>query len=126
MPVAQDVNPLELEPQVIWDDSGTMSQPAMAERMILLPDGILFRSYLASPYESRLGGVWFKEESSNTWLWDATLGARVGVLRYGTAAAFDAEGIQLDVEGAGIPRLNLDEEIDVDSTDFRFGIPLTW
>lgn len=128
MPVAQDVNPVELEPQVVWDQMpGTgVPQPPMTDRLILLPDGLLYRSYLASPYESRLGAVWFKEESSNTWLWDVTLGARVGLLRYGTSSGFHAEGVQIDVEGAGIPRLNLDENWDVDSTDFRFGVPLTW
>ena len=42
------------------------------------------------------------------WVWDSTLGARVGVLRDGTDNDLWPEGWQLDVEGAAFPRLSLD------------------
>jgi hypothetical protein len=35
-------------------------------------------------------------------------------------------GWQLDIEGAGMPRLDLEEDNDLVSADFRFGIPLTY
>ncbi len=90
-----------------------------------LPDGLLYRSYLAGPLESRLGGVWLDERGEGT-LWDITLGGRVGILRYGTPGDYGAEGWQVDVEGAAFPRLDLDENNDLVSADFRFGVPVTY
>ena len=34
------------------------------------------------------------------WLWNATLGARVGLLRYGARGIDPPDGFQIDVEGA--------------------------
>lgn len=90
-----------------------------------LPDGLFYRSYLAGPLEPRLGGVWFDERGEGN-LWDSTLGGRVGILRYGTPGDYGASGWQLDVEGAAFPRLDLDENNDLVSADFRFGVPLTY
>ncbi|MFQ5731861.1 MAG: DUF1207 domain-containing protein [Planctomycetaceae bacterium] len=53
-------------------------------------------------------------------------GRRDGILRFGTGDPLNPQGWQLDVEGAAFPRLDLDESSDLDSVDFRFGIPLTW
>ncbi len=90
-----------------------------------LPDGLLYRSYLAGPLEPRLGGVWFDERGEGK-LWDSTLGGRVGILRYGTPGDYGASGWQIDVEGAAFPRLDLDENRDLVSSDFRFGVPITY
>ncbi len=89
-----------------------------------LPEGLIYRSYLAGPRESRFASVWAHERDLG-WLWDVTLGGRVGVYRYGTTDSFRPEGWQLDIEGAALPRLDWENEQDVVSTDFRFGIPLT-
>ncbi|MEX0936248.1 MAG: DUF1207 domain-containing protein [Pirellulales bacterium] len=91
----------------------------------LLPDGLLYRAYLAGMKESRLAGVWHYDQHAG-WLLDATLGGRVGLLRYGSVDARFADGWQLDVEGASFPRLNLEQEWDLDSADFRVGVPLTF
>ena len=91
----------------------------------LLPEGLLFRSYLASGRESRLGSVWYYERERG-WLWDTTLGGRVGILRFGSDDNLRPEGWQLDVEGAAFPRLDIEENRDLDSADFRFGVPLTY
>ena len=32
----------------------------------------------------------------------------------------------MDIVGAAFPRLNMDEEADLESADFRFGVPFTW
>ncbi len=91
----------------------------------VLPDGLIYRSYLAGVKESRFQSIWFHDKDQG-WLWDATLGGRVGILRYGNSDSNWPEGWQLDIEGAAFPRLDPEEEYDVVSADFRFGIPLTY
>ena len=71
----------------------------------VLPTGLMYKSYLAGGREPRFG-TQFVHERSQGWLWDTTLGARVGLLRYGTENDFWPEGWQLDVEGAAFPRLS--------------------
>lgn len=90
-----------------------------------LPSELIYKSYLAGPRESRLGAQWVLEKHGN-WLWDATLGGHVGLLRYGNDSPVLPEGWQLDAEGAAFPRLSLDAERELVSADFRFGFPLTW
>jgi hypothetical protein len=95
----------------------------------VLPDGIIYRSYLAGPREPRLGTQLFHNETASPrseLLWDGTVGGRRGLFRYGNSNPADPEGWQLDLEGAAIVRLNLDENRDVDASDFRFGVPLTY
>lgn len=91
----------------------------------VLPDGLMYRSYLAGVKESRISGVPFHEKDAG-WLLDATLGGRVGILRYGTTDSRWPEGWQVDIEGAAFPRLALQHNWDLESADFRFGVPLTW
>ena len=90
----------------------------------VLPQGLIYRNYLAGAKEPRLRSLWFNERGRS--LWDLTLGGNVGLLRYGTQGNVRPEGWQLGLEGAGIVRLDLDENHDVDSDDFRGGIPITW
>lgn len=91
----------------------------------LLPDGLLYKSYLAGTKEPRIGSAWLHEDGIG-WIWDVTLGGRVGIARFGTQGSIQPEGWQLDIEGAAFPRLNMEEGNDLDSADFRFGVPLTW
>jgi len=91
----------------------------------LLPDGLIYRSYLAGVKESRFAGQWVHDVDLG-WMWDITLGGRVGILRYGTTSVDHPAGWQIDIEGAGMPRLDLDHQRDVLATDFRFGVPLTY
>jgi len=90
-----------------------------------LPDGLIYRSYLAGVKESRLGSAWVYERDYG-WIWDIALGGRAGICRYGTEDPLRPEGFQLDVEGAGLPRLDLEHERDLMAVDFRFGVPLTF
>jgi len=92
----------------------------------LLPDGLLWKSFLAGPKEPRISGALLYDTNRSQWILDATLGGRVGILRFGTSDSVRPEGWQLDIEGAAFPRLNVDEGEDLDSVDFRFGVPLTW
>lgn len=91
----------------------------------LLPDGLIYRSYLAGAKEPRFSGTFYHERDGNEFI-GATIGSRVGVFRYGTLDPISPEGWQLDIEGAAFPRLNLDESWDLEATDFRIGIPLTY
>lgn len=91
----------------------------------LLPDGLIYRSYLAGVKEPRLASV-FNYDQRLGWIWDITLGGRVGLLRYGTADGQRPQGWQIDVEGAGMPRLDLEDERDLVAADFRAGLPITY
>jgi hypothetical protein len=88
----------------------------------MLPPGLLYKSYLASEREPRLGSE-IVHERNQGWLWDSTIGARVGLLRYGTTNDLLPQGWQLDAEAAAFPRL--DDDRNLDECDFRAGAPLT-
>jgi hypothetical protein len=90
-----------------------------------LPQGLIYRTYLAGVKESRFRSVWNNERDDGN-IWDITLGGQVPILRYGTQGDVRPEGWQLGIEGAGQVRLDTDVERDVNATDYRFGIPLTW
>jgi len=90
-----------------------------------LPDGLMFKSYLAGVKEPRFASVW-SALSDHGGIWESTLGGRVGLLRYGTQGAINPEGWQLDMEGAVMPRLDLESKNDLVAVDFRFGVPVTY
>jgi hypothetical protein len=92
----------------------------------LLPDDVIYHSYMAGVHEPRMAGVIFVK--GDTTLLDVTLGGRVGILRYGTPESYAGrpQGWELDIEGAAFPRLNLSHNWDLDAVDFRFGLPLTY
>ncbi|TWT83565.1 hypothetical protein CA13_50310 [Planctomycetes bacterium CA13] len=90
-----------------------------------LPDHLLWHSYLAGLHESRISSAIFGDTDENGY-WDATLGGRVGLLRYGSSDNHkNGEGWQWDVEGAVMVRLDIVEQEDVESMDFRFGTLIT-
>lgn len=89
-----------------------------------LPDGLLYRSYVAGEKESRFSTAWLYGTDGNWW-WDSTLGGRVGIVRYDPHRR--DEGVwQLDMEGAALVRLDMENSEDLHGVDFRFGVPLTW
>jgi hypothetical protein len=91
----------------------------------LLPEGLIYRSYLAGVHEPRMGIVFFSERDERS-LWDVTLGGRVGLVRLGTQDPFHPQGWEIDFEGAAMPRLTLDEMRDLETVDFRAGVPITY
>jgi hypothetical protein len=91
----------------------------------LMPQGLIYKTYLAGVKESRFRSVWNHERDDGN-IWDITLGGQVGLLRYGTRGDGRPEGWQLGIEGAGLVRLDTDVNRDVNAADFRFGIPMTW
>jgi hypothetical protein len=89
-----------------------------------LPQGLLYSPYLADTKEPRLGTqLVFLGDGGHAL--DSTLGARVGLLRYGTVDGEEPEGSQFDVEGAVFPRLLLNGETQLESADFQFGVSET-
>lgn len=89
----------------------------------VLPRGIVYKSYLAAAKESRLG-TQIVQERDATSLFDSTLGGRFGVLRFGPENV--PEGFQWDIDGAAMVRLDPDDELDVQATDYRVGSTLNW
>ena len=98
---------------------------ASAPRWTLFPDGLIFPSFLAGVAESRMGGVWNYDKDQH-WIWDITLGGRAPLLRYGNRSSIQPEGWQLDIEGSVHLRLDLENEMDMDANDFRFGLPISY
>jgi hypothetical protein len=91
-----------------------------------LPDGLAWRSYLAGVQETRMALV---TSDSSMWgtLWDATLGGRVALARYGTPTAYRPDGFEVQFEGAAFPRLQPTlPSWPVMSTDFRVGVPIVY
>lgn len=91
----------------------------------LLPPGLIYKSYLAGEKEPRFASAWLYEKDRGV-VWDIALGGRVGIFRYGTPGTFRPQGWQLDFEGAVFPRIDPDEHHDLEASDYRVGIPLTW
>lgn len=91
----------------------------------LLPTDLLYQSYVAAPGEPRLSSAWL-HASREGWVWDFTIGARVGLLRFGSLPGQLPEGWQLDLQGAALPRLNISQNYELDAVDFSAGLPLTW
>jgi hypothetical protein len=90
-----------------------------------LPDGLLYRTYLAGEKEPGFSGAVLFGARGATYL-DAVLGGRLGLLRYDPTDAGSGWVWQLDFEAAAYPRLNLDQiKNSFVSTDFRVGSPLT-
>ena len=50
----------------------------------------------------------------------------MGILRFGDSDPVMPQGFQIDVEGSAQARLNLTDNVDVTSVDFRGGLPLTY
>jgi hypothetical protein len=92
----------------------------------ILPRDLIFPSYLAGYKEPRLGTVVYYERDAG-WLWEATVGGRIGIARLGTPddSRTRPEGWQWDVEGAAFPRLDLENDVDLVSSDFRAGTVVT-
>jgi hypothetical protein len=91
-----------------------------------LPREALYPFYLADTKQSRMAGQWMEGRSDSTLL-DGTLGGRFGVFRYVNATEGPyRRGVQLDIETSAQIRLDMSNEHDVRSVDFRAGVPLSF
>jgi hypothetical protein len=100
----------------------------------LLPNNLIYTSYLAGPKEPRIGSVWYDDTApdplnpsiQNGWLWDTTLGGRATILRYGSDPVLHPQGFEVQIEGAAFVRLDPQDDRDFRSGDYRFGVPLVY
>lgn len=88
-----------------------------------LPRGFLYSTYWASEAEPRLATQLFHENGHDELL-DSTIGGRIGFVRFGGRNSL--EGWQLDLLAGAKLRQDPNEGMDMQSTDFRYDIPLTW
>lgn len=128
---------------------GTLQSPTLSERFLgplgdsypgcgypgegcpwtcqVVPDGLIYRSYLAGPREPRLAAIFDYDISQSRWVMNGTAGGRVGLFRYGDENPLRPQGFQIDVEAAAFPRIDYETTSwDLETTDFRWGIPLTF
>ena len=93
----------------------------------LLPDGLLYNTYLAGYKEPRIQWTNLYDTKEKQRLTEAVLGGRVGILRNGTYGAVNAEGFQLDLDGAVFARILPDAESTMlVGSDYRVGLMGTW
>jgi hypothetical protein len=90
-----------------------------------LPAGHIYKPYIAGVKESRMAVHLMKNKGDN-WLLDANLGGRFGIMRFGDDSDFLPEGFQWDVESSAHVRLDIPEDVDVRSVDFRAGSGFSW
>ena len=98
-----------------------------------LPDELIYRPELASLHTARLAITAINIKGfdpvglpgGNNWYWDSTLGARVGIVRYGSPNGSYPQGFQFDVEGAVFPRVDSDGSTLI-ATDYRLGLPVSF
>ncbi|MFM7071187.1 MAG: DUF1207 domain-containing protein [Planctomycetota bacterium] len=91
----------------------------------LLPSSLIYKSYLAGLKESRLASQ-HVNISGDGWLWDAVLGGRIGLLRYGDRDPILPNGWQIDAEGSAQVRLDVTNDVNVRAVDYRGGLPITY
>ena len=66
-----------------------------------LPDGLMFKNYLASNEEGRIGSQLYYDKKIG-WTWDSALGGHVGMIRYGTQDPAWPEGWQVRRRRGGV------------------------
>jgi hypothetical protein len=116
--------PNEFDAPLICPMGAPMTSPSYWQWRVL-PEGVVWQSYWAGVHEPRIAGVPFADQHGNALL-DVTLGGRAALVRYGTDGPGRPLGYEFQIEGAAFPRLNLDENWDLEATDFRFGLPLVY
>lgn len=93
----------------------------------LLPEGLLYRTWLAGDKESRMQLLNLHDTVSDRQVMDAVLGGRVGLIRNGTVGGEDPEGFQVDLDGAVFARVLPDEPSTMlEGSDYRVGLTGTW
>lgn len=124
--------PLDDAPETLPEDVVRIDQPLgeplpdpNAWTWHWAPTGLIYHSYMAGVHEPHLALFTFSN-LDDRFLWDATLGGRFGLVRYGNEDPIHPAGYQLDFYGAAIPRLDAGHKQDLESADYVFGFPLTF
>ena len=93
----------------------------------LLPNGLLYKTYIAGEKEARMQLVSFYDTKSKRKIWEAVLGGRAGLIRLSDPSVSNSDAFQLDLEGAVFARV-LPEEVSamLEGSDYRVGLYGTW
>lgn len=93
----------------------------------LLPNGLLYKTYLAGEKEPRMQLVSYYDTKSKRKIWEAVLGGRVGLIRLSDPSISNSDAFQLDLDGAVFARVLPDEPSDpLEGSDYRVGLYGTW
>jgi hypothetical protein len=93
----------------------------------LLPEGLLYRTWIAGDKESRMQLLSLHDTVSNRQVMDSVLGGRVGLIRNGSVGGDDPQGFQIDLDGAVFARVLPDEPSTMlEGSDYRVGLTGTW
>lgn len=122
---SEEHDPLLLDELPPFDDEPRTLSEWDALEFQILPVGLMYQSYLAGEKEPRIQGVWLSEKKRGL-IWETQVGGRVGLLRYGTHAAINPQGWQLDLEGGAQVRIDPQQHADVEAVDYRVGFLSTW
>ncbi len=88
-----------------------------------LPQGFLYHTYWASAAEPRLSTQIFESFGDGPYL-DSSIAGRIGFVRFGER--YSEEGFQIDLLVGAKLRQDVDDEMDMVGTDYRYDIPLTY
>lgn len=116
----------EPDPASLFGDPPAMKSDESWEFQVL-PNTLIWHSYMAGTREPGFRSVWSEVDGMR--VWDVTLGARVGLWRYGTndKGGERPDGWQLDMDGAVMPRLFPETESTMlVASDYRFGLTQTY
>ncbi len=117
-----------LVPETYWSRSSVRPSPSSGVPWSWqwMAPGLVWRSYLAGVKEPRFA-LAASQSSAFDYIWDATLGGRVSLWRYGTPTAYRPEGWELQLEGAALPRIWPGKfSAPLISCDYRVGLPLVY
>lgn len=107
--------------------SGAPSTDCRGYSYQVLPKDLMYRSYMAADKEPRMQFLHLYDTRTKQIFWDAVLGGRVGLLRYGVVGPARTEVFQLDLEGAVFARvLPTEPSAMLQGSDYRVGMFGTW
>ena len=93
----------------------------------LLPNGLLYKTYLAGEKEPRMQLVPYYDTKGKRKIWEAVLGGRAGLIRLSDPSISNSDAFQLDLEGAVFARVLPDEpSAMLEGSDYRVGLYGTW
>ncbi|MEJ7591752.1 MAG: DUF1207 domain-containing protein [Planctomycetaceae bacterium] len=117
----QTATDLPITPQQVF--SNKPAQCSNCDCWQVLPQGLMYNSYIAGEKEPRMQFIQLHDTRSKRRVWDAVLGGRLGLLRYGNCDSVNPQGFQLDVEGAVFARVLPDElSAMLEGSDYRAGL----
>ena len=112
---------LPITPQQLFSNAPAHCNSCFGWQVI--PQGLMYKSYIAGEKEPRMQFIQLHDTRSKQRMWDAVLGGRVGLLRYGNNDSVNPQGFQIDVEGAVFARVLPDEpSAMLQGSDYRAGL----